>query len=181
MSRTRIMVGAAIAWSAFATLPAAAQTSCTNTSGSSCSLTNTASVTVGSLVSLDISGTTTSLTAPTSATLGTDVGPDAGPTFTIKANQGWALSLKSGNATNWTYAGAASGVKPISHLKWSLTSGGSYASITASDATLTSGSAGTNAGAAAVFFKTTYVSDFSAASNAPGSYSLPVVFTLIAQ
>ena len=174
------MLGLVVAASASIALPAAAQTNCTNVTGSSCSLTNTASVTIGSLISLDISGTTTSLTAPTSLTLGTDVGPDTGPTFTVKANQSWTLAIKSGNATDWTYVGSNSGVKPIGHLKWSLTSGGTYASITSSDVTLTSGSAATNSGAAAVFFKTTYLSDFSAASNAPGTYSLPVVFTLSA-
>lgn len=178
--RSRFIIGAAMAIGASIALPAGAQTSCTNVTGTSCSLTNTASVTIGSLISLGISGTTTSLTAPTSLTLGTDVGPDTGPTFTVKANQGWTLSIKSSNATNWTYVGTNSGVKPISHLKWSLTSGGTYASITATDASLTTGLAATNAGTAAVFFKTTYLTDFSAASNAPGAYSLPVVFTLSA-
>jgi hypothetical protein len=71
-------------------------------------------------------------------------------------------------------------VKPISDLTWSNASNGTFAAITASDATLTSGSSSTNNAAAAAFFKTLYSADYSSASNRPGSYSLPVVFTLSA-
>ncbi len=179
MRKTGYALGAVV-MSAMLALPAAAQTNCTNTSGDSCSLTNVASVTVGSLVSLDISGLTTSLTAPTSLTLGSDVGVDDGPTFTVKANRDWTLSVKSGNATNFDYSGAFSGVKPIGHLQWSASSGGTYAAITAVDAELASGAAATDGTAAAVFFKTTWLSAFDAPSNAPGGYSIPVVFTLSA-
>ena len=179
MRRKEFAVGA-VALCALLALPAAAQTNCTNTSGSSCSLTNTASATVGALISLDISGLTTTLTAPTSLTLGTDVGVDNGPTFTVKANRDWQLSIKSGNATEWDYVGSSSGVKPIGHLKWSAVSGGTYAAVDAVGATLASSASASNGAAASVFYKTTWAAAFNAASNAPGVYSLPVVFTLSA-
>ena len=57
---------------------------------------------------------------------------------------------------------------------------GTYAAITTSDATLSSGASSTNSGVAQVHFKTLWSNDFTAASNAPGSYALPIVFTLSA-
>src|ERR1700682_5351805 len=87
-----------------------AEAQCSSNTGS-CNTTNTASLTIGALVKLGMSGTTTSLTAPTADQV--DVGAtiaDLGPTFTIKANRSWTMNIKSGNATNWTSSG---GVKPI--------------------------------------------------------------------
>lgn len=147
----------------------------------SCNATNTASVSVGALVKLDMSSATTSLTAPTADDI--DAGAvlqDAGPSFTIKANRSWTLKIKSGNATNWTYAGSNSGVKPIGDLAWATAAGGTYTAITSSDATFASGASATNNASAAAFFRTTWSNDFSSASNAEGTYSLPIVFTLSA-
>ena len=146
-----------------------------------CNTTNTASVSVGALVKLGMSGTTTSLTAPTAANL--DVGAvlaNDGPTFTIKANRSWTLKIKSQNATDWTYAGSNSGVKPISHLAWSTAVGGTFAAITNSDATFLNGASSTNGTSAQAFFRTTWLADFADASNREGDYSLPIVFTLTA-
>ena len=146
-----------------------------------CNTTNTASVSVGALVKLGMSGTTTSLTAPTAANI--DVGAvlaNDGPTFTIKANRSWTLKIKSQNATDWTYAGGNSGVKPISHLAWSTAVGGTFAAITNADATFLSGASSTNGTAAQAFFRTTWLADFTDLSNREGDYSLPIVFTLTA-
>ncbi|HEY8166278.1 MAG TPA: hypothetical protein VIF83_12050 [Gemmatimonadaceae bacterium] len=175
MSVTRIAAAAVIIGSAMLARPVVAQCSASN----SCSTTNTASVTIGALVNLEMSSTTTTLTSPTVSDLGGSVAND-GPTFVVHANQAWTLSIKSGNAVNWTYTGSESGVKPIGDLTWSDASNGTFAAITASDATLASGSASTDNTAAAVFFKTLYSADYSDPSVRPGSYSLPVVFTLSA-
>jgi hypothetical protein len=105
---------------------------------------------------------------------------DPGPAFTVKANRSWTLNIKSGNATNWTYAGSNGGVKPIGDLTWANAVAGTYAAITASDAVFTSGGTSTNGAAAAAFFKTNYPAGFTNAANAPGTYSLPIVFTLTA-
>jgi hypothetical protein len=147
----------------------------------SCNTTNTASVSVGALVKLGMGGTTTSLTAPSAANL--DLGAvlaNDGPTFTIKANRSWTLKIKSQNATDWTYSGSNSGVKPISHLAWSTAVGGTFAPITSSDADFASGASSTNGTAAQAFFRTTWLADFAAPSNREGDYSLPIVFTLTA-
>ena len=153
---------------------------CSGSAGT-CNTTNTASVTVGALVKLGMSAATTSLTAPTADDI--DLGAviaNAGPTFTIKANRSWTLKIKSQNATDWTYAGANSGVKPIGHLAWSTAVGGTFAAITNADVSFTSGASSTNGTAAQAFFRTTWLADFSDPSNREGSYSLPIVFTLTA-
>jgi hypothetical protein len=153
---------------------------CSGNAGT-CNTTNTASVTVGALVKLGMSATTTALTNPTADDVDAgNVLSDAGPSFTIKANRSWTLKIKSQNATNWTYAGSNAGVKPISDLSWATPAGGTYAAISATDATFTSGASASNGTAAQAFFRTSWLSDFTSASNAPGTYSLPIVFTLTA-
>ncbi|MDP9204288.1 MAG: hypothetical protein M3P12_02385 [Gemmatimonadota bacterium] len=178
MKATRTLLAAMVLGTAIGASQANAQ--CSGNAGS-CNTTNTASVTVGALVKLGMSATTTALTAPTADDI--DVGAviaNSGPSFTVKANRSWTLKIKSQNATNWTYAGTSSGVKPISDLAWSTSAGGSFAAITSSDATFTSGASSTNGAAAQAFFKTTWVADFADASNREGTYSLPIVFTLTA-
>ena len=178
MNSTRFVLAAMVLGTALVSSEANAQ--CSSNSGS-CNTTNTASVSVGALVKLGMSSATTSLTAPTADNI--DAGAvlqDAGPTFTIKANRSWTLKIKSGNAANWTYVGSASGVKPIGDLAWATSAGGTYSAITNSDATFASGAGATNSGSASAFFRTTWTNDFASASNAEGTYSLPIVFTLSA-
>lgn len=157
-----------------------ASAQCSGSAGT-CNTTNTASVTVGALVKLGMTSATTTLTNPTADDVDAgNVIADAGPSFTIKANRSWTLKIKSGNATNWTYVGPNAGVKPIGDLAWSTAVGGTFAAITGTDATFTSGASSTNGAAAQAFFRTSWASDFTSASNAPGTYSLPIVFTLTA-
>jgi len=178
MKATRILLAAMVLGNAIGATQANAQ-SCSGNAGS-CNLTNTASVTVGALVKLTMSPATTTLTSPTAdqIDLGTTI-YDAGPTFTVKANRAWTLKIKTTVSPNWTYAGTDAGVKPISDLTWSNAAGGTYVAIATSDATVTSG-ASANGAAASVHFKTLWSNDFTSASNAPGTYSLPIVFTLTA-
>src|SRR5919205_3639347 len=105
---------------------------------------------------------------------------DAGPTFTIKANRSWTLNIKTSNASNWKYVGSNGGTKPISDLTWSNAVAGTYVGISNTDALFLSGAAATNGAAAQAFFKTVWAAGFTQPSNAPGVYSLPVVFTLSA-
>ena len=105
---------------------------------------------------------------------------DAGPTFSVKANRSWTMNIRSGNAASWTYVGSFAGVKPIGDLMWANAVAGTYAAITASDAVFTSGASSSNGTAAAAFFKTNYPAGFTNAANAPGTYSLPIIFTLTA-
>lgn len=178
MRATRTLLAAMVLGTAIGASQANAQ--CSGNAGT-CNTTNTASVTVGALVKLGMSSATTTLTNPSADNV--DVGAvlaDAGPSFTIKANRSWTLKIKSQNATDWTYVGTNSGVKPIGDLAWSTAVNGTFAAITGSDATFASAAGASNGTAAQAFFRTTWVADFTSASNAPGSYSLPIVFTLTA-
>ena len=163
-----------------AILASQANAQCSGNAGS-CNTTNTASVSVGALVKLGMSSATTALTNPTADDVSAgNTLADAGPSFTIKANRSWTLKIKSQNAANWTYVGSDAGVKPIADLAWSTAVGGTFAAITAADATFASGASSTNGTAAQAFFRTSWAADFTSASNAPGTYSLPIVFTLSA-
>jgi hypothetical protein len=177
MKATRIILAAMVLGTAIGASQASAQ--CSSNTGS-CNTTNTASVTVGALVKLGMTSATTALTAPSVTDIESALSlDDAGPQFTVKANRSWTLKIKSQNPTTFTYLGSDFGVKPIGDLSWATTSGGTYAAITASDVTLASG-ASSNSTTVNSFFRTSWAGGFSAASNAPGTYSLPIVFTLSA-
>src|ERR1700693_985047 len=179
MNATRFLMAAMVLGTAIGASQANAQ-SCSGNAGT-CNLTNTASVSVNNLVKLAMGGWTTSLTSPT-ADQG-EVGAliaDNGPTLTVKANRSWTLNIKTTNASNWTYVGSFSGTKPISDLLWSNASAGTFVGLSSSDALFLSGASSTNGFAAQAFFKTLWAAGFTQPSNAPGVYSLPVVFTLSA-
>jgi hypothetical protein len=175
---SRYTLAAMIVGSALSALPAVAQCS----GSGSCSTTNTASVTVGALVNLEMSGTTTTLTTPVVADLAAGYKADAGPTFVVHANQDWTMSIKAhaSNPANWSYTGTKGGVKPIGDLTWSDAVGGTFAALTSSNATVASSGSSTDNTAVSLFFRTVYSSDYSSLNNRPGAYSLPVVFTLSA-
>ena len=178
MRATRSLLAAMVLGTAIGASQANAQ--CSGNAGT-CNTTNTASVTVGALVKLGMTTTTTALTNPTADDVDAgNVLANAGPSFTIKANRSWTLKIKSQNAASWSYVGSDAGVKPIGDLAWSTSAGGTFAAITAADATFASGASSTNGAAAQAFFRTSWLNDFTSASNAPGLYSLPIVFTLTA-
>lgn len=127
-----------------------------------------------------MSSATTSLTPPVVADLAAGYVADVGPTFTVHANQDWTMSVKSDNATEWDYTGTKSGVKLIGDLTWSVAALGTFAALTASNATVASSESSTDDTAVSLFFRTVYSSNYAAAKNRPGVYSLPVVFTLSA-
>jgi hypothetical protein len=178
MNATRYILAAMVLGSAIGVNQADAQ--CSGNAGS-CNVTNTASVTVNALVKLGMSSATTTLTSPTAdqVEVGANIA-DAGPSFTVKANRSWTLNIKTTNPATWTYVGSNAGAKPISDLTWSNAAAGSFVGISTTDALLTSGAAATNGAAPQVFFKTVWAAGFTQPSNAPGTYSLPVVFTLSA-
>ena len=178
MNATRILMAAMVLGTAIGANQANAQ----NCSGvNNCNTTNTASVTVSALVKLIMSASATSLTSPTADQV--EAGAllaDAGPTFTVKANRSWTLNVKTTNVSNWTYVGSLGGTKPISDLLWSNAGAGTFVGMSSSDALFLSGAGATNGTAAQAFFKTVWAAGFTQPSNAPGTYSLPVVFTLSA-
>jgi hypothetical protein len=178
MSATRYLLAAMVLGSAISANQANAQ--CSGNAGG-CLTVNTASATVNALVKLGMSGTTSTLSSPTADQIETGaLLADAGPTFTIKANRSWTLNIRTSNAATWTYVGTLGGTKPISDLLWSNAAAGTYVGIGATDALFLSGAAATNGTLAQAFFKTMWAAGFTQPSNAPGVYSLPIVFSLSA-
>lgn len=178
MNATRFLMAAAVLGSVIGANQANAQ--CSGNSGS-CNTTNTASVSVNALVKLGMGSATTSLTSPTADQI--DIGAtiaDAGPTFTVKANRSWTLNINTTSAGLFTYVGSFAGTKPMGDLTWSNASAGTYVGISATNALFLSGASSTNGTSAQAFFKTVWAAGFTQPSNAPGVYSLPVVFTLSA-
>jgi len=178
MSATRFLLAAMVLGSAISVTQANAQ--CSGNAGG-CLTINTASATVNALVKLGMSATISTLSSPTAdqvefgATLA-----DAGPTFTIKANRSWNLNIRTSNPANWTYVGTLGGTKPISDLTWSNAVAGTFVGIGTTDALFLSGASASNGTAAQVFFKTVWAAGFTQPSNAPGIYSLAIVFSLSA-
>jgi len=178
MFATRYLLAATVLGSALCVSQANAQ--CSGNAGG-CLTVNTASATVNALVKLGMSATTSSLSSPTADQI--EVGAtlaDAGPTFTVKANRSWTLNIRTSNPTNWTYVGTLGGTKPISDLTWSNAVAGTFVGISTSDALFLSGAAATNGTAAQAFFRTVWAAGFTQPSNAPGLYSLAIVFSLSA-
>lgn len=178
MNATRFLLAAMVFGSAISVNQAGAQ--CSGNAGS-CNTTNTASVSVNALVKLGMGAATTSLTSPTADQV--EVGAtiaNAGPSFTIKANRSWTLNIKTTNAASWTYVGTNGGNKPVSDLTWSNAVAGTFVGISTTDALFLSGASATNGAAAQAFFRTVWAAGFTQPSNAPGTYSLPIVFTLSA-
>jgi hypothetical protein len=178
MNATRFLLATVVLGSFVGANQANAQ--CSSNAGS-CNTTNTASVVVGALVKLGMTTTTTSLTAPAVADVEFGaVIADVGPQFTIKANRSWTLNINTTNAGLWTYVGLSGGTKPISDLTWSNAVAGLYVGMSSTDAVFLSGAGASNGAAAQAFFKTVWAAGFTQPSNAPGTYSMPVVFTLSA-
>jgi hypothetical protein len=180
MKATRFLLAAMVLGTAIGASQANAQ--CSGNAGT-CNTTNTASVVVGNLVKLGMSSATTTLSNPTADQIDAGTSLDnAGPTFSVKANRSWTLKIKAAPAVAglWDYVGSNSGQKPIGDLAWATSAGGTYTAISASDATFASNASASNGAAAQAFFRTSWSNDFTNVGNAPGTYSLPIVFTLTA-
>ena len=155
--------------------------SCSANSAAGCSVNNTARVTVPALVQLTVAGTgTIALTSPDFMDFTVGYVQNNGPAITVRSNRQWTLSVHTTLTTFWNYAGTENGEKPISHLTWSNTAGGTYNAITDAPVPVVENQARTNAGAPTIFFRTTWLNDLSDASNAAGDYEIPVVFSLTA-
>jgi hypothetical protein len=154
--------------------------SCDIAGSGNCTVGTTASMTMPSLLRLTLGSTTSSLSAPAAVSEfdadGVVQKQSTGPSVTVRANRGWAVTLQADAAT-FTAAGGSSYAKPISDLEVSKDGGSSYSPISNSEAfSITSGTAT----ASSVFSNIRYRTRYSVASDAPGTYSLGITYTLTA-
>ena len=145
--------------------------------GGTCNLPGSVSMTAGRVVLLQMSATSTTLTAPVPADFDAGFNTTTGPTFTVRANAPWTLSLRSAaalwSATNTSPGAPARTDKPAADLQWSTSSGGAFTALTIADVRLINAPA-TAGSVTTLYLRTLY--DW--VLDAPGNYSLPIVLTL---
>ena len=156
-----------------------AQTCTATGANSNCTVPTSTTLTIGTVVRLVLSAIATPLTAPTEAGYDAGFAADAGPTATVQANTPWRLQISAAAAT-WTAANTEPGVaaraaKPAGDLTWSTAAGGPFAGLSVAPVDARTGAA-TAGNVGGFFYRTLY----SWGLDTPGSYSLIVVFTLMA-
>jgi hypothetical protein len=137
-----------------------------------CSVSTTASVTIPTLQKLTLSATTTALGVPTIDNVDSVANPvaTAGPSVTGKANVPFSVTIASG-AANFT---APAGVTKVAgDLSWSLTSGGTYTGLSTTGANVIHQTSTGGTTTVSIFYHAAWHS-----TDAPGAYSLAVVYTL---
>jgi len=150
------------------TLAAAAAAQQTCDGGASCQLTVAATATINSVARLSISATSTPLTTPSAADFGNAAGvASIGPTLTVKANAGYTLTASAGSGT-WTGGGNN---KPATDLKMKVNGG--TLTVLGQVGQSTTATAGTT-------YAIAYNTIYNWTTDAPGSYSLVVKYTLSA-
>jgi hypothetical protein len=187
---------------------AGAQTTCSATTPAAaptCNLTLNATASVGHLLQLTVNGgAQTTLASPVVTTYDSSAaaaGPNeypigaTGPVLTVKANRGWQLTIKAQNPT-FTFAkdatfglcrpGDATGTctnssttplgKPAGELVWSSNATSAFASITTAGLPVASAAAGSSA-SYTIYFR----AKWAYATDVPGTYTLPVVYTVTGQ
>jgi len=187
-----------------------AQTTCNATTPSAaptCNLTLNATTTVAHLLQLTLSTSTpTALASPVVTTYDSSAAAGSaneypvgatGPAVTVKANRGWTLTISS--STNfWSFAADATyqkcrpggGTYPIctgssnatagkasSDLVWSTNATTGFAILSTSVAQISNNANGSSAGPFTIYYRVKW----NYATDVPGTYTLPVVFTITGQ
>lgn len=180
----KLAVAAGVASCALAlTARAGSAQSCSITSTAAspppCTVTSTHTITMPSLLTLNMSGFTSgtnmTLNAPTSMadyTSSTIQMPTTGPSFQVSANRNYKVQISAAAAA---FSGAAY-AKPASDLAWSTSAAGTFTPLSTTAADIVAGTPTALSAATGLFYKTTY----NFAQDVPGTYNLDVVFTLVA-
>ena len=171
-----------VAVALFAAAPVQAQTglNCTLEANGSCPVTTTASMTMLSLLRLTLSANTAALAVPTAVTQFDTTGvvslTSAGPTFSVRANRSWTVSVKANAASfaGGAYKNGSVVLKPITDLEYNIGGSTQYNPITTSNAQVGSGDAVSVLTPIAIGYKTTY----NVAYDGPGTYTLGITYTL---
>ena len=161
---------------AFALVASTAQAQTVATTANPGSVTTYATVTVPTILNLSINDTSTSIASPVQADFDNGF-QDAASTViaTVKSNKAWSLTIKGG-AANWTGTGGASATKVVADLHWSITGPGAGTAMTTSAVSIASSATGTAGSNTTVNYRIIW----SYATDTPGTYTIPVIFTAAA-
>ncbi len=161
--------------------PAEAQLSCTRNNRGTCTVGGTngtiaLNITVTRAVRMSLGSTTVTLTQPGAAEFDAGFGQTAAPTFVVKANAPFSVSLRSTQAT-WTASPApARANKPVTDLQWGVAVGGPFTNVTTTAVTIHTGGAASAGTTIPLQFRVRY--DW--LLDTPGTYSLPLQLTITA-
>jgi hypothetical protein len=166
----------ALALAGVALLGLSQQASAQVCTGNPCSVTNAASVTVGTVLKLSLSSTSTSLTSPDTTAFNQGFQDDLSAlTAKVKANRAWSLKISGATAT-WGASGAgARANKPVGDLAWSVSGGAPFTALSNTAASIAS-AGGTSGTTSTVSYRTSW----NYTLDTPGTYSMDVVFTATA-
>lgn len=178
VSRRGIVALAALL-SGLAASNAAAQGNCNVNKPGACQVGGTATfamtLTISAVVRLTFPSATIGLGTATSAEFASGFGAAISVPVTVQANTGWALAV-SGPVSLWTASPVtARQNKPIGDLQWATTAGGPYSNLSGAPASIRAGGA-TALTVVPLFLRSRYAFNL----DFPGSYSLPVLFTITA-
>lgn len=155
-----------------------AQTCQVSGAAGSCTANTTATMTANTLLQLTLSSPSTAVASPSLTEYDAGYVTASGPSAMVKANASWTLQISASaatfTATNTDPTEPARTNKPSTDLQWGLSAGGPFTGVGTTVATLNTGtpSAGT---ATPVYFRIL----LSYAQDTPGSYALPLLFTLV--
>ena len=161
-----------------------AQTTCSISGASGkCSpdvvLANPGTMTNPALLTLIVSPTSSAL-SPLSVTatmadmdVASGVGTPVSVSYTVQGNRAWSVQI-SGSTATWSASSGAWASKPVSDLRWSLSSTGATTAMSVTPATVTSGSASSGSASTTVYLRPAV----HWATDKPGTYTIGVTFTL---
>ena len=94
--------------------------------------------------------------------------------FSVRGNRAWSVQV-SGAAATWTASGTGAWAsKPVSDLRWSLSSTGATTAMSLTPAAVTSGAATAGSASTTVYLRPAV----HWATDKPGTYTIGVVFTM---
>jgi len=144
-------------------------------------LANPGTMTNPALLTLTVSPTSSAL-SPLSVTatmtdmdVAAGVGTPVSASFTVQGNRAWSVQISGATAT-WSASTGAWASKPVSDLRWSLSSSGATTAMSVTPATVTSGSATSGSASTTVYLRPAV----HWATDKPGTYTIGVTFTLTA-
>ena len=164
--------------------PSRAQTSCSvGGQNGKCSpdvvLANPGTMTNPALLMLTVSPTSSPLSPLSVAATMADMEVAAGVatpvsvSFSVQGNRAWSVQISGASAT-WTASAGAWASKPVSDLRWSLSSTGATAPMSLTPATVSSGGATAGSTSTTVYLRPAV----HWATDLPGTYTIGVVFTV---
>jgi len=93
--------------------------------------------------------------------------------FSVQGNRAWSVQI-SGAAATWTASAGAWASKPVSDLRWSLSSTGATTAMSLTPVSVTSGTATAGSASTTVYLRPAV----HWATDLPGTYTIGVVFTM---